>query len=45
MAHGKPVIAVKGQGITNIVLDNNVDLLVPPNNVSAVAEAIINLNC
>jgi glycosyltransferase involved in cell wall biosynthesis len=43
MAHGKPVIAVNGQGITNVILDNNAGILVPPKDPAAVVNAISKL--
>lgn len=40
MAHGKPVIAVEGQGIAPVVSDARAGLLVPPRDVVATASAI-----
>jgi glycosyltransferase involved in cell wall biosynthesis len=40
MAHGKPFIAVDGQGITDVSQDNNVGIFVPPKDSTAVADAI-----
>ena len=40
MAHGKPVVAVEGQGIAPIVREAGAGLLVPPKDVSATAAAI-----
>ncbi len=40
MAHGKPVIAVEGQGITNVVHKHGTGLLVRPRDVDAVASAL-----
>lgn len=43
MAQGKPVIAVEGQGISDIVREHQVGLLVAPRSVSAVTEAVSRL--
>ncbi len=40
MAHGKPVIAVEGQGIAPVVAGARAGLLVPPRNAAATAAAI-----
>jgi L-malate glycosyltransferase len=42
-ACGRPVIATRVGGIPEIVLNNRTGLLVPPNDVDALAEAIITL--
>ena len=43
MAHGKPVIAVQGQGITSIVTKNETGILIPPHDSQAVANTIKSL--
>lgn len=43
MAHGKPVVAVEGQGIATIVRDSGSGVLVPPRDSEAVTVAIQNL--
>lgn len=40
LAHGKPVVAVQGEGISPIVEKHQVGLLIPPKDTPAVAEAI-----
>ena len=40
MAHSKPIIAVEGQGIANVVRKHGTGLLVPPRDVDAVASAL-----
>ena len=42
-SHGKPVIATRVGGIAEIVRDNVSGILVPPDDVTAVAEAILRL--
>jgi teichuronic acid biosynthesis glycosyltransferase TuaC len=43
MAHGKPVIAVEGQGCAELIERHQTGLLVPPRNAEAVAGAIRHL--
>lgn len=43
LAQGKPIIAVQGQGITDIVTAHRVGLLVKPRSVDAVVDAIVQL--
>ena len=43
MASGKPVVGTAVRGISDIVLDNKTGTLVPPNDVDALAKAILNL--
>jgi len=43
MAHGKPVIAVRGQGVASIIERNGAGLLVEPRNVESVAVALASL--
>jgi len=40
MAHGKPVIAVKGQGIDQVIRENSTGLLVEPKDVQSVVGAL-----
>ena len=40
MAHGKPVIACRGEGIEDVVTDGETGLLVKPRDVDSLAEAI-----
>lgn len=40
MAHGKPVIAVEGQGIADVVRNNQTGILVKPRDAACVADAI-----
>jgi len=40
MAHGKPVIACRGEGIEDVVTDGETGLLVKPKNVESLVEAI-----
>jgi glycosyltransferase involved in cell wall biosynthesis len=40
MMHGKPVIAVQGQGISEVIEDGKTGLLVPPRDVMATCKAL-----
>ena len=40
MAHGKPAIAVEGQGISEVIEHGRTGLLVPPKNVQMVVESL-----
>jgi glycosyltransferase involved in cell wall biosynthesis len=43
MAHGKPVIACRGQGIEDVVVDGETGLLVKPKDLESLKEAMIKL--
>jgi glycosyltransferase involved in cell wall biosynthesis len=43
MAQGKPVVATRGGGVPEIVIDGETGLLVPMNDAQAMAEAIVSL--
>jgi glycosyltransferase involved in cell wall biosynthesis len=43
MAAGKPVIATRGGGVTEIVVDGETGMLVPPADATALAEAMVSV--
>lgn len=43
MASAKPVIGTNVKGISEIILDNKTGILVPPNNVDSLTEAVLRL--
>jgi glycosyltransferase involved in cell wall biosynthesis len=43
MAHGKPVIACRGQGIEDVIVDGETGLLVEPKDLESLKEAMIRL--
>jgi teichuronic acid biosynthesis glycosyltransferase TuaC len=43
MAHGKPVIACRGQGIEDVIVDGKTGLLVKPEDLESLKEAMIKL--
>jgi len=40
MAHGKPVIACRGEGIEDVITDGEAGLLVKPKDVESLVEAL-----